>query len=108
VSLIEKDSKEFRNKTQAKQGEKTFFEWLEEVGLEKEGFDSVVRSDKIYKGKPVTFYISSYGYFQVEDGWVVYISYRGDVVNHIRYHTWKWSLGIAQSSSYKLNEWLNI
>lgn len=97
-----------RNKTEAKSGENSFFEWCETNGLGKEGFDVVVRTDKVWNGKPVTYFVCSYGYYQVEGGWMVYISYRADVVNAVRQHTWRWADKGADLSSYKLLEFLNI
>ena len=108
MALIEVQLTKNRNKTDARQGEKAFFEWCDKNGLGLEGFSPTVASDKVWKGKPVTFYIASYGSYQVEGGWMLYIAYRGDVVNHIRQHSWRWNGKAADLSSYKLHEWLNI
>lgn len=108
MALFEYDFRTNRNKTEARSGENAFFEWLKANGLELEGFDTCVRSDKVYKGKPVTFFVASYGYYQVEGGWMVYISYRGDVVNHVRQHVWRYGDHKADLSTYRLNEFMNI
>lgn len=106
--MFEMDITKNRNKTDARQGGNSFFEWLDKMGLGLEGFSPVVASDKLWKGKNVTFFVQSYGFYQVEGGWMVYIAYRGDCVNHIRQHSWRWDGSIADKSTYKLNEWLNI
>ena len=107
-SLVDLDITKFRNKTEARTGENAFLEWSDRMGLGKEGFGCVVSSDKVWKGKPVTFFIQSFGFYQVQSGWMVYIAYRGDVVNHIRQHSWRWNGETADLATYKLNEWLNI
>lgn len=96
------------NRTDAKSGEKLFYEWCESNGLGLEGFSAVSASDKVWKGRPVTFYVASYGYYQVEGGWVVYIAYRGDILNHIRNHSWRWDGKKADLSTYSFNEFVNI
>jgi hypothetical protein len=108
MAMFEMELTKHRNKTEAKSGEKNFLEWCDKNGLGLEGFSPCVASDKVWKGKPVTFFIASYGFYQVQDGWMLYIAYRGDVVNHIRQHTWRWDGSKANLASYKLNEWLNI
>lgn len=108
MAMFEMDITKNRNKTDARQGENAFFEWCEKMGLGLQGFSPVVASDKVWKGKPVTFFIQSYGFYQVQSGWMIYIAYRGDVVNHIRQHTWHWNGKSADLTTYKLNEWLNI
>jgi len=108
MALFEYDIRKNRNKTEARGGEKAFFEWLDNNGLGKEGFDTVVPSDKVWKGKRVTFFVESYGYYQVQGGWMVYVSYRGDCVNHVRQHTWRYGERAAILESYKLNEFINI
>nr|CRY96384.1 hypothetical protein [uncultured prokaryote] len=97
-----------RSKTDAKGGENAFFEWLERMGLEKEGFYSVVRTQQTYKGKPMTFYVASYGSFQTIDGWEIYLTYRADIVNHVRYHTWKWDGKRAVIAAHSMKEFINI
>lgn len=97
-----------RNKTEAKSNQNAFFEWLKSMGLDLEGFDISVRSDETWKGKPITYFITSYGFYQVQGGWVVYIAYRGDILNVVRQHTWKWDGKKADVSSYSFNKFANI
>ncbi len=108
MPLFEYDIQKHRNKTESRNGERAFFEWCDANGLGKEGFSMVVSSDKTHKGKPVTFFVESYGYYQVEGGWMVYISYRGDCVNHVRQHTWRYAERAARLNTYRLNEFINI
>lgn len=108
MSVIEVQLWKHRNKTEAKGNENAFLEWLERMGLGNEGFEVSVRSQQTYKGKPVTFFVSSYGAFQTFDGYQIYISYRGDVVNHVRYHAWRWDGKRADVQSHTLNEFINI
>lgn len=108
MAIFEYDIRKNRNKTEAKSGEKSFSEWCDNNGLGLEGFFPCVVSDHEYKGKRVTFFVASYGYYQVEGGWMVYIAYKGDHVNHVRQHTWRYGEGGAILASYKLNEFLNI
>lgn len=108
MALFEYDIRKNKNKTEAKSGEKNFHEWCDSNGLGLEGFGPVAASDKVWKGRPVTFYVASFGYYQFEGGWMVYIAYRGDILNHIRQHSWRWDGEKADLKSYKLNEWLNI
>jgi len=108
MALFQYDIRKNKNKTEARSGERIFFEWCDSNGLSLEGFSPVASSDKVWKGRPVVFFITSYGYYQVQGGWMVYVAYRGDVVNHIRQHVWKWDGYKADLSSYSLHEWLNI
>jgi hypothetical protein len=108
VSIFEYRIYKHQNRTQARQGENSFHEWCKNNGLGSEGFSVVAPSDKVWKGRPVTFYIASYGYYQVQGGWMVYIAYRGDVLNHVRQHSWIWDGEKADPKSYKLDEFINI
>jgi hypothetical protein len=108
MALFEYDINRNRNKTDAKSRENAFFDWLNAQGLGLEGFVPSVSTDLIWKGKKLTFFVESYGHFQVEGGWMVYLTYKADYCNHVRYHTWRWVGGRSDLSSHKMNEYINI
>ena len=108
MPLFETQIYKLKTKQDRSQDKMHFLEWLKLQGLEHEGFVMSVPTDAIWKGKKVTMNIVSYGHYQVQGGWMVYISYRGDVVNQVRQHTWRWSEGKAVLSSHKINEFINI
>lgn len=108
MPVIEVSLKKHQNKTDARGNQNAFFEWCDNNGLGKEGFDVCVRSEETWKGKNITYFIASYGSFETLEGWIVYISYRGDILNVVRYHTWKWEKGGAILASHKLDKFANI
>lgn len=107
-TLIEVNLQKHRNKTEAREKENTFLEWCDRMGLSFEGYSSAVRSDKTWKSKPITFYVESYGSFQTLDGWMVYISYRADIINHVRYHSYFWDGKKCVLATHKLSEFINF
>ncbi|MEO5645853.1 MAG: hypothetical protein ABIQ91_00025 [Candidatus Paceibacterota bacterium] len=108
MPLFEHRLNKFQNKKQRAEGKNSFFEWLRLQGLEHEGFQLSVSTDAVWKGRRVTMEVVSYGHYQVQNGWMIYISYKGDVVNQVRQHTWRWINGAADISSHKINEFINI
>lgn len=107
MSVLEISIQKNRNKSEAKQGEGTFLEWCDRNGLGKEGYVSYSSSDVKYRGKHVVFYVVCYGSFQTVNGWLIYITYRGDIVNHVRHHTYQWDGKQAIIASHSINEFIN-
>lgn len=108
MPVIEIELKKHQNKTDAKGNSNAFFEWCDRVGLGKEGYDICVRSEEVWKQNPITYFVASYGQFETLDGWMLYITYRGDILNVVRYHTWRWDGKKAVLASHKLDKFANI
>lgn len=97
-----------RNRMERQNSESAFFEWMKAQGLEREGFEMTVNTDDVWKGKRISWAVIQWGHYQVQGGWMVFITYKNSAVNHIRQHTWRWSDGRCDLSTHNLNEFINI
>lgn len=99
---------EIKNKSERRNSENAFFEWMKSQGLERSGFAMTVPTHDVWKGKYITWDVVSWGHYQVQSGWMVFITYKNSAINHVRQHTWRWGEGRVIPESYKLNEFINI
>jgi hypothetical protein len=105
--MFEREINEIKNAKERVGAEKPFHEWLKAQGLGSSGFELSVPTKDVWKGKYITWNVVSWGHYQVQSGWMVYISYKCSAVNHVRQHTWRWGNGAVILDSYKLNEFIN-
>jgi hypothetical protein len=107
--MFEYHINKLQNAKERSQGENSFFEWLKASGLELDGFSTHLPSDSVWKGKQVRWNLVSYGFYQVQSGWMIYITYKSSAVNHVKQFTWRWKQDYgADKSTMKLNEFINI
>ena len=84
-----------------------FFDWLKAQGIEMEGYSWTVHLIDPVTAQTAIWECISYGHYQVEGGWVVFLTYQYKKRRHVRQHNYRWVNGKADVSSHTLLEFIN-
>lgn len=98
-------TKIYSTKTDRIAAYKTF---LDEIRQDAKEYPYSLEMKETYKGKPIVFVIASFGgYYNADNVWTVFISYRCNLPKHTIQHSWSWDVESSTCSNYRIMEFIN-
>lgn len=86
----------------------SYRQWCMQVGINSEQFPFEVDANRMFKNKPITHKIVSWGNYLNSSGvWVCFVAYRFNAMKHTTQYSWHCNeLGMIEGEPTK-NEWIN-
>lgn len=82
-------------------------DFLERMYINAEDFPFTVKTGKKFNGKPVTFTVASWGYYETAKGdWRIYVCYRFNAMKHTVQYTWHVGSGGLAFGKPEKYEWI--
>lgn len=105
--MFDYDIMETKHFTRKADGEQSYRNWLQSIGVSHEDFPFTVKTGRMFKGKPINFHIVSWGaYIGASGEWLVFVAYRFNAMKHTVQYTWKSIVNGEVMGDPTKNEWI--